>query len=161
MRVLGSLGAGVAVTSCHTRIMQKGCDTADPVDAGRGKLDRRMPDAGADSASMMPSLDQIDRFLTERFGPVADLVTLQAGANVIETVDAVRAMLPQLQSLMRNLEAIVEPPVFDPAGRAILFWVASRGHHADVGGISPGSMSPMISTPASFISETPSASRAC
>ncbi len=24
----------------------------------------------------------------------------------------------------------------------ILFWVASRGHHADVGGISPGSMSP-------------------
>jgi 5-oxoprolinase (ATP-hydrolysing) len=25
----------------------------------------------------------------------------------------------------------------------ILFWVASRGHHADVGGISPGSMSPL------------------
>src|SRR6185295_12466311 len=24
----------------------------------------------------------------------------------------------------------------------ILFWVASRGHHADVGGVSPGSMSP-------------------
>ena len=31
-------------------------------------------------------------------------------------------------------------PVFD--GKTILFWVASRGHHADVGGISPGSMSP-------------------
>src|SRR6202040_3358156 len=31
-------------------------------------------------------------------------------------------------------------PVFD--GKNILFWVASRGHHADVGGISPGSMSP-------------------
>jgi 5-oxoprolinase (ATP-hydrolysing) len=31
-------------------------------------------------------------------------------------------------------------PVFD--GRKILFWAASRGHHADVGGISPGSMSP-------------------
>ncbi len=28
------------------------------------------------------------------------------------------------------------------AGAKILFWVASRGHHADVGGISPGSMSP-------------------
>jgi 5-oxoprolinase (ATP-hydrolysing) len=26
---------------------------------------------------------------------------------------------------------------------SILFWVASRGHHADVGGISPGSMSPL------------------
>ncbi|HKM87185.1 MAG TPA: hydantoinase B/oxoprolinase family protein [Xanthobacteraceae bacterium] len=35
-------------------------------------------------------------------------------------------------------------PAFD--GRKILFWVASRGHHADVGGISPGSMSPNATT---------------
>ena len=34
-------------------------------------------------------------------------------------------------------------PVFDDAGGKILFWVASRGHHADVGGIAPGSMSPL------------------
>ncbi|MDX0452004.1 5-oxoprolinase [Sinorhizobium medicae] len=34
-------------------------------------------------------------------------------------------------------------PVFDDAGREIRFWVASRGHHADIGGISPGSMSPL------------------
>ena len=34
-------------------------------------------------------------------------------------------------------------PVFDDAQKKILFWVASRGHHADVGGISPGSMSPI------------------
>src|ERR1700674_3599719 len=33
-------------------------------------------------------------------------------------------------------------PVFDDLNAKILFWVASRGHHADVGGISPGSMSP-------------------
>jgi 5-oxoprolinase (ATP-hydrolysing) len=37
-------------------------------------------------------------------------------------------------------------PVFDDYGRDILFWVASRGHHADVGGISPGSMSPNATT---------------
>jgi 5-oxoprolinase (ATP-hydrolysing) len=37
-------------------------------------------------------------------------------------------------------------PVFDDEGRDILFWVASRGHHADVGGISPGSMSPNATT---------------
>jgi 5-oxoprolinase (ATP-hydrolysing) len=37
-------------------------------------------------------------------------------------------------------------PVFDDAQRDILFWVASRGHHADVGGISPGSMSPNATT---------------
>jgi 5-oxoprolinase (ATP-hydrolysing) len=34
-------------------------------------------------------------------------------------------------------------PVFDDKGKHILFWVASRGHHADVGGVAPGSMSPL------------------
>ena len=33
-------------------------------------------------------------------------------------------------------------PVFDDAGKSILFWTASRGHHADIGGVAPGSMSP-------------------
>jgi 5-oxoprolinase (ATP-hydrolysing) len=37
-------------------------------------------------------------------------------------------------------------PVFEEGGREILFWVASRGHHADIGGISPGSMSPNAAT---------------
>jgi 5-oxoprolinase (ATP-hydrolysing) len=36
----------------------------------------------------------------------------------------------------------VVTPVFDDAGSAILFYVASRGHHADIGGITPGSMPP-------------------
>ncbi|MGH4026128.1 MAG: hydantoinase B/oxoprolinase family protein, partial [Pseudonocardiaceae bacterium] len=31
-------------------------------------------------------------------------------------------------------------PVFDSAGEKILFFVASRGHHAEIGGITPGSM---------------------
>ncbi|MGE5548346.1 MAG: hydantoinase B/oxoprolinase family protein [Solirubrobacterales bacterium] len=33
-------------------------------------------------------------------------------------------------------------PVFDAAGRRVLFYVASRGHHADIGGVTPGSMPP-------------------
>ncbi|KAH8704894.1 putative 5-oxoprolinase [Talaromyces proteolyticus] len=33
-------------------------------------------------------------------------------------------------------------PVFDAEGKEIIFWTASRGHHADVGGILPGSMPP-------------------
>ncbi len=40
----------------------------------------------------------------------------------------------------------VVTPVFDKAGAEILFYVASRGHHADVGGITPGSMSPNATT---------------
>ncbi len=40
----------------------------------------------------------------------------------------------------------VVTPVFDEQGTEILFYVASRGHHADVGGITPGSMTPRATT---------------
>ena len=36
----------------------------------------------------------------------------------------------------------VVTPVFDDAGARVLFYVACRGHHADIGGITPGSMPP-------------------
>jgi len=34
----------------------------------------------------------------------------------------------------------VVTPVFDTTGKSVLFFVASRGHHAEIGGITPGSM---------------------
>ncbi|MDJ0387416.1 hydantoinase B/oxoprolinase family protein [Roseomonas sp. E05] len=37
-------------------------------------------------------------------------------------------------------------PVFDEAGKEILFFVGSRGHHADVGGLTPGSTPPDSAT---------------
>jgi 5-oxoprolinase (ATP-hydrolysing) len=39
-------------------------------------------------------------------------------------------------------DVTVITPVFDRSGREILFYVGSRGHHADIGGITPGSMPP-------------------
>ncbi|HEX7006035.1 MAG TPA: hydantoinase B/oxoprolinase family protein [Alphaproteobacteria bacterium] len=39
-------------------------------------------------------------------------------------------------------DVTVVTPVFDEAGRSILFYVAARGHHADIGGKTPGSMPP-------------------
>ena len=40
----------------------------------------------------------------------------------------------------------VVTPVFDDAAQTILFYVAARGHHADIGGIAPGSMTPLATT---------------
>ncbi|MBZ9799489.1 hydantoinase B/oxoprolinase family protein [Mesorhizobium sp. ES1-4] len=40
----------------------------------------------------------------------------------------------------------VVTPVFDDAQENILFWAASRGHHADIGGTAPGSMTPLATT---------------
>jgi 5-oxoprolinase (ATP-hydrolysing) len=39
-------------------------------------------------------------------------------------------------------DVTVITPVFDPGTQEILFYVGSRGHHADIGGITPGSMPP-------------------
>jgi 5-oxoprolinase (ATP-hydrolysing) len=39
-------------------------------------------------------------------------------------------------------DVTVVTPVFDEAGTELLFYVACRGHHADIGGITPGSMPP-------------------
>ncbi|HEY8518490.1 MAG TPA: hydantoinase B/oxoprolinase family protein [Gammaproteobacteria bacterium] len=39
-------------------------------------------------------------------------------------------------------DVTVVTPVFDPATRRLLFIVASRAHHADIGGLTPGSMPP-------------------
>jgi 5-oxoprolinase (ATP-hydrolysing) len=43
-------------------------------------------------------------------------------------------------------DVTVITPVFDRAGRELLFYVGSRGHHADIGGITPGSMPPFSKT---------------
>lgn len=40
----------------------------------------------------------------------------------------------------------VVTPVFSVSGEEVLFFVASRGHHADIGGITPGSMPPFSKT---------------
>ncbi|MDX3352160.1 hydantoinase B/oxoprolinase family protein [Streptomyces sp. ME01-24h] len=37
-------------------------------------------------------------------------------------------------------DVTVVTPVFDDEGRSLLFLVASRGHHAEIGGLTPGSM---------------------
>ncbi|MFK7875907.1 MAG: hydantoinase B/oxoprolinase family protein [Paracoccaceae bacterium] len=39
-------------------------------------------------------------------------------------------------------DVTVITPVFDEAGQAIIYTVASRGHHADIGGTTPGSAPP-------------------
>lgn len=39
-------------------------------------------------------------------------------------------------------DVTVVTPVFDAQGEAIRFFVANRGHHADIGGLTPGSMPP-------------------
>ena len=43
-------------------------------------------------------------------------------------------------------DVTVITPIYDDAGEHILLYVGSRGHHADIGGITPGSMPPNSSS---------------
>lgn len=70
--------------------------------------------------------------------------------------DSVRAICSKFQAKLRPGDAYllnspyaggthlpditVVSPIFDPDGQSLRYFVASRAHHADVGGISPGSM---------------------
>jgi 5-oxoprolinase (ATP-hydrolysing) len=49
---------------------------------------------------------------------------------------------PQLAGGSHLPDITVITPVFSGSGATAVFFVASRGHHADIGGISPGSMPP-------------------
>ena len=69
----------------------------------------------------------------------------EGGVGGREATHKIRRAHKRQSSSARRLST----PTPDPSpqgGGEILFWVASRGHHADVGGISPGSMSPNATT---------------
>ena len=56
---------------------------------------------------------------------------------------------PQLAGGSHLPDSTVITPVF--VEKKIVFFVASRGHHADVGGIAPGSMPPLSKVSISVI----------
>ncbi|WP_022728059.1 hydantoinase B/oxoprolinase family protein [Fodinicurvata sediminis] len=94
------------------------------------------------------------------FTPAGDLV-----ANAPHMPVHLGSMSESIRAVIRNNEDAIAPgdvyvlnapynggthlpditvvtPVFDEADKEVLFYVASRGHHADVGGLTPGSMPP-------------------
>ena len=81
-------------------------------------------------------------FLGERLPPPPSAVPLPrfAGEDRPERPSATR-ILPRLRGT-GPMRSMVEGAPWPK----ILFWVASRGHHADVGGTAPGSMTPLATT---------------
>lgn len=73
------------------------------------------------------------------------------GASVRAVIDANHGRMRPGDAWMLNdpyaggthlPDITVITPVFDESGSRVLFYTGSRGHHADVGGITPGSMPP-------------------
>lgn len=71
---------------------------------------------------------------------------LQHWGNDLHDGDVLVSNHPQLAGGSHLPDITVITPVFDKQTHQIEFFVASRGHHADIGGIAPGSMPPLSKT---------------
>ena len=105
-----------------------------------GQLIANAPHMPVHLGSMGESVETIIRTRAGRIAP-GDVFVLNAPYNGGTHLPDITVVTPVFE------EASVPSPTGGAHGdRPVLFWVASRGHHADIGGITPGSMPPDSST---------------
>jgi 5-oxoprolinase (ATP-hydrolysing) len=124
MSIAEQMGVALQNTAYSVNIKER-LDFSCAVFSGDGKLVANAPHMPVHLGSMDRAVESIIRDNKGRIRP-GDVFAINAPYNG-------GTHLPDIT---------VCTPVFDGSKRKILFWVAARGHHADVGGISPGSMSP-------------------
>ena len=124
MSIAEQMGARLANTAYSVNIKER-LDFSCAVFDADGNLVANAPHMPVHLGSMGESIQTV---ITERRG------TMQAGdVYVLNAPYNGGTHLPDIT---------VITPVFDEAGAELLFFVGSRGHHADIGGITPGSMPP-------------------
>jgi 5-oxoprolinase (ATP-hydrolysing) len=132
MSIAEQMGATLQNTASSVNIKER-LDFSCAVFDGEGNLVANAPHIPVHLGSMSESVKSIVASRTGRMRP-GDVYMLNAPYNG-------GTHLP---------DVTVITPVFGAAGFAgedrILFYVASRGHHADIGGITPGSMPPYSRT---------------
>lgn len=124
MAIAEQMGAVLANTSQSVNIKER-LDFSCAVFDRSGGLVANAPHLPVHLGSMGDSVETVIRERAGRMRP-GDVYVLNAPYNG-------GTHLPDIT---------VITPVFDAAGRDLLFFVGCRGHHADVGGITPGSMPP-------------------
>ncbi len=124
MSIAEQMGAALANTAQSVNIKERLDFSCAVFDAGGG-LVANAPHLPVHLGSMGESIETVIRQRQGTMRP-GDVYVLNAPYNG-------GTHLPDIT---------VITPVFDEAGSEILFFVASRGHHADIGGTTPGSMPP-------------------
>ena len=128
MNVAEQAGAVLQNTSSSVNIKER-LDFSCAVFDGEGRLVANAPHIPVHLGAMGESVRTVLRLRRDTLKP-GDVVTLNNPYNG-------GTHLP---------DVTVITPVFDEAGRELLFFVANRGHHADIGGITPGSTPPQSRT---------------
>jgi 5-oxoprolinase (ATP-hydrolysing) len=124
MSIAEQMGFALANTAYSVNIKER-LDFSCALFDADGNLIANAPHMPVHLGSMGESIKTVIRLNADRMGP-GDVYVLNAPYNG-------GTHLPDIT---------VITPVFDDAGARVLFYVGSRGHHADVGGITPGSMPP-------------------
>ncbi|QTL03049.1 hydantoinase B/oxoprolinase family protein [Aquabacter sp. L1I39] len=128
MSIAEQMGVTLQNTAYSVNIKER-LDFSCAVFSGKGELVANAPHMPVHLGSMDRSVETVIRENAGAIRP-GDVFALNAPYNG-------GTHLPDIT---------VVTPVFDDEGQDLLFWVASRGHHADVGGVAPGSMSPRATT---------------
>jgi 5-oxoprolinase (ATP-hydrolysing) len=128
MSIAEQMGFALANTAYSVNIKER-LDFSCALFDAEGNLIANAPHMPVHLGSMGESIKTVIRLNAGRIAP-GDVFVLNAPYNG-------GTHLPDIT---------VITPVFDDAGARILFYVGSRGHHADVGGITPGSMPPDSAT---------------
>ncbi|MCH8237842.1 MAG: hydantoinase B/oxoprolinase family protein, partial [Proteobacteria bacterium] len=128
MSIAEQMGATLANTAYSVNIKER-LDFSCAVFDRSGGLIANAPHMPIHLGSMGESIQVVIRENRDRMKP-GDVYALNAPYNG-------GTHLPDLT---------VITPVFDSAGEELLFYVGSRGHHADIGGSTPGSMPPDSTT---------------
>ena len=128
MSIAEQMGVTLQNTASSVNIKER-LDFSCAVFDGEGRLVANAPHMPVHLGSMDRSVETIIRENAGRIKP-GDVFALNAPYNG-------GTHLPDIT---------VCTPVFDDEEKRVLFWTASRGHHADIGGVAPGSMSPLATT---------------
>ena len=137
MSIAEQMGLRLANTAYSVNIKER-LDFSCAVFNQEGHLIANAPHMPVHLGSMGESIRTVIRENAGRMRP-GDVYVLNAPYNGGTHLPDVTVITPVFDSDAQASDPA--PPLAPPASR-ILFYVGSRGHHADIGGITPGSMPP-------------------
>jgi 5-oxoprolinase (ATP-hydrolysing) len=145
MAIAEQMGFTLQNTSYSVNIKER-LDFSCAIFDGQGQLVANAPHIPVHLGSMSESVQSLIRQHGSTLKP-GDVYVLNnpynGGTHLpdITVITPVFAEVPTPNSELRTLNSNPPPPN-PPPPPSLLFYVASRGHHADIGGITPGSMPP-------------------
>ena len=139
MSIAEQMGVTLQNTAYSVNIKER-LDFSCAVFDAQGRLVANAPHMPVHLGSMDRSVETIIRLNEGQVKP-GDVFALNAPYNGGTHLPDITVVTPVFGD-----EAPFSPARGEKGLPPILFWVASRGHHADVGGTAPGSMTPLATT---------------